>query len=131
MATLSFRVDLTTGGRLGPGKRRLLELIDELGSISAAGRALDMSYRRAWLLVEEVNGSFREPLVEKAPGGSGGGGAVLTAAGHNVLTCLADIDSVTAAAAAASLARLDALAAPKRATPKKSAGGRNATGRQV
>jgi molybdate transport system regulatory protein len=136
MATLSFRVDLATGGRLGPGKRRLLELIDELGSISAAGRALDMSYRRAWLLVEEVNGSFREPLVEKAPGGSGGGGAALTVAGRNVLAWLADIDSVTAAAAAASLAQLDALAAPKPAAPKpgapkKSAGGRGATGRQV
>ncbi|MET1029036.1 MAG: LysR family transcriptional regulator [Dongiaceae bacterium] len=129
MATLSFRVDLATGGRLGPGKRRLLELIDELGSISAAGRALDMSYRRAWLLVEEVNGSFREPLVEKVSGGSGGGGAVLTVAGRNVLAWLADIDSVTAAAAAASLARLDALAAPARPAPKKSAGGRNATSR--
>ncbi|TXH35810.1 MAG: LysR family transcriptional regulator [Rhodospirillaceae bacterium] len=118
MAHLSFRVDLATGGRLGPGKRRLLQLIDDLGSISAAGRSMGMSYRRAWLLVEEVNGAFREPLVEKMPGGSGGGGAVLTSAGRDVLAWLADIEAKAEAAAAVSLKRLDALAAerPKSAT---------------
>lgn len=140
MATLSFRVDLGTGGRLGPGKRRLLQLIDDLGSISAAGRAMGMSYRRAWLLVEEINASFREPLVAKAPGGSGGGGASLTVAGHDVLAWLTEIETALTTAAAASLNRLDALAAPGEAPADKAvaakagatkmAGGRNATGRE-
>lgn len=109
MATLSFRIDLPSGKRLGPGKRQLLQLIDELGSISAAGRAMKMSYRRAWLLVEEVNASFQRPLVEKAPGGAGGGGAALTPAGRNVLQCLAAIDDAVGRAAAAALAELDQL----------------------
>lgn len=109
MATLSFRIYLASGERLGPGKRQLLQLIDDLGSISAAGRAMKMSYRRAWLLIEEVNASFRLPLVEKAPGGSGGGGAALTPIGRQVLTCLDEIDTVVGQAAAKALTQLDDL----------------------
>ena len=109
MATLSFRVDLASGERLGPGKRQLLQLIGDLGSISAAGRAMKMSYRRAWLLVEEINASFSRPLVEKAPGGAGGGGAMLTPAGHRVLHCLDEIDGAVNRAAAPALAQLDDL----------------------
>lgn len=71
--------------RLGPGKADLLRLIGETGSISAAGRRMGMSYRRAWSLVAELNRAFREPLVESVRGGAGGGGAVLTEAGHVVL----------------------------------------------
>lgn len=70
---------------LGPGKADLLRLIGETGSISAAGRGMGMSYRRAWTLVAELNRTFREPLVESARGGSGGGGAVVTEAGLAVL----------------------------------------------
>ena len=60
--------------RLGPGKIRLLELIGERGSISAAGRGMGMSYRRAWLLVDDLNRCFKEPVVLTQLGGSGGGG---------------------------------------------------------
>ncbi|MDX1375660.1 MAG: LysR family transcriptional regulator, partial [Burkholderiales bacterium] len=63
---------------VGPGRANLLEAIGRTGSISAAARELGMSYRRAWLLVDAVNRAFRRPLVERAAGGRGGGGARLT-----------------------------------------------------
>jgi molybdate transport system regulatory protein len=81
-ARLTIRVDFGGHGALGPGKIRLLELIGAHGSISAAGRAMGMSYRRAWLLVDSLNQAFREPVVATQHGGSGGGGAALTAAGE-------------------------------------------------
>ena len=71
----SLRLQLSPESRLGPGKVALLEAIEATGSISAAGRAMTMSYRRAWLLVDNLNRMFREPLVEAAPGGAKGGGA--------------------------------------------------------
>ncbi len=69
----------------GPGKADLLAQIDKTGSISAAARAMSMSYSRAWLLVDAMNGAFRQPLVEAAPGGAKGGGAIVTALGRDVL----------------------------------------------
>ncbi len=80
-AVMSLRLDLPTG-RIGPGKVALLEAIAREGSISAAGRALGMSYRRAWDLVEEVNQVLGTAAVQAAPGGRGGGGATLTEAGR-------------------------------------------------
>ena len=82
---LSIRLDLTSGDRIGPGKIALLEAIQEAGSISAAARALGMSYRRAWLLVEEINESLQEPAVTAATGGRQGGGAALTPSGERVI----------------------------------------------
>lgn len=70
---------------LGPGKTNLLELIAETGSISAAARRMNMSYRRAWLLVDTMNRCFRSPLIETATGGKGGGGARITELGHEIL----------------------------------------------
>jgi molybdate transport system regulatory protein len=70
---------------MGPGKADLLEAIQETGSISAAGRKLDMSYRRAWLLVDEMNKCFKEPLVRARLGGVKGGGAEVTALGLEAL----------------------------------------------
>ena len=84
-ARLSIRIDFPGGRRVGPGKIRLLELIDQTGSISAAGRAMAMSYRRAWLLVESLNTSFREPVVDAQSGGRHGGGARLTPCGHDLV----------------------------------------------
>ena len=83
LARLSIRIDLDGGCRIGPGKVRLLELIEATGSISAAGRAMAMSYRRAWLLIESLNTSFREPVVAAQSGGRHGGGARLTAFGRD------------------------------------------------
>lgn len=80
-----LRVRLAPGIELGPGKADLLEGILETGSISAAGRRMRMSYKRAWQLVEELNGLFDVPLVAASKGGPGGGGAELTKAGADVL----------------------------------------------
>ena len=64
---VTVRIDFAGGRRVGPGKIRLLELIDETGSISAAGRAMAMSYRRAWLLVDSLNTSFQSRWSIPAP----------------------------------------------------------------
>lgn len=93
---------------IGPGKIRLLELIRETGSISAAGRAMDMSYRRAWLHVDKLNRSFRAPVVDASPGGSRGGGARLTALGE---TIIADYRAMEREAEAAVKERIEALEA--------------------
>lgn len=92
-AVISVRIDLTPTSRLGPGKVELLEAIGETGSISAAGRAMKMSYRRAWLLVDSLNQIFRSPLVEAAPGGARGGGAHLTPLGREVVAHYRAIES--------------------------------------
>lgn len=70
---------------MGPGKADLLDAIRGYGSISGAGRAMDMSYRRAWLLVDTMNRCWKEPLVATAPGVAHGGGAKLTEFGDKVL----------------------------------------------
>ena len=82
---MRLRVRLAPGIDLGPGKADLLEGIGETGSISAAGRRMRMSYKRAWQLVDELNGLFDAPLVAASKGGSGGGGATLTRRGVDVL----------------------------------------------
>jgi molybdate transport system regulatory protein len=71
----SIRIDLERGGRIGPGKIALLEAISKTGSITAAARSMNMSYRRAWLLVDEINKLLRERAVIAESGGAGGGGA--------------------------------------------------------
>jgi molybdate transport system regulatory protein len=71
---------------IGPGKADLLDAIAETGSISAAARRMRMSYRRAWILVDTMNTSFKKPLVNTAKGGAEGGGAKLTPTGRTVLT---------------------------------------------
>jgi molybdate transport system regulatory protein len=106
MPRLTLRVDFGPDARLGPGKVRLLEAIAEHGSISAAGRALGMSYRRAWLLVAELNRLFATPLVDAAPGGPGGGGASLTERGEEVLVLYRRIEAGAARAVARDLAAL-------------------------
>ncbi|MGO1460836.1 MAG: winged helix-turn-helix domain-containing protein [Marinobacter sp.] len=87
-ARLAPRLRLKTGDTiaLGPGKAQLLELIQQHHSISAAARALKMSYRRAWLLVDTMNNCFEQPLVLTATGGTQGGGAELSSVGLKVLS---------------------------------------------
>ena len=85
MSKPAVRILLGGASSLGPGKVALLEEIGRNGSISGAARAMEMSYRRAWLLVESMNTSFTEPLVATATGGKRGGGAELTAFGREVL----------------------------------------------
>ena len=112
MAKLTLRVDFDNATRLGPGKVRLLELIGEHGSISAAGRAMGMSYRRAWLLVDSLNHAFKEPVVLTQLGGSGGGGAALSGFGQAVVDHYRAMEHEAAAAVARRLHQLErALAA--------------------
>lgn len=82
---MTLRLDFGDAVRLGPGKIRLLELIGELGSISAAGRGMAMSYRRAWLLVDSLNQAFVDPVVATRPGGKADQRAELTPFGQDVI----------------------------------------------
>jgi molybdate transport system regulatory protein len=83
--SLHLRIDFGGERSIGPGKIRLLEQIIQTGSISAAGRALEMSYRQAWLLVDELNRMFREPVVIAQTGGGGGGGTIVTETGNDIV----------------------------------------------
>jgi molybdate transport system regulatory protein len=87
MQRLKLKIQLYCGDEIamGPGKADLLDAITMHGSISAAARAMDMSYRRAWLLVDAMNRCWCEPLVETSPGSTKGGGARLTSLGADVL----------------------------------------------
>src|ERR1700684_3926320 len=95
----TIRLDFEFGRRLGAGKVALLESIDKTGSISAAGRAHQMSYRRAWLLVDELNQLFREPVVSAHHGGAKGGGASLTEQGRRIVALYRDAEGKIRAAA--------------------------------
>jgi molybdate transport system regulatory protein len=106
---LRFRILFGPDCYLGPGKADLLERIRETGSISAAGRSMSMSYKRAWLLVEEMNRMFRDPLVDSTRGGSKGGGARLTAAGEAVLDHYRELHRIMTDAGAGRIAALQAM----------------------
>ncbi|WP_075289832.1 winged helix-turn-helix domain-containing protein [Pararhizobium arenae] len=93
-----LRIQFPGEHRLGHGKIELLEHIRATGSISAAGRAMDMSYRRAWLLIEELNGMFREAVVSSQRGGKQGGGAQLTPFGEELLSRFRTMEKNTLAA---------------------------------
>ena len=92
-----IRVRILSGSEIaiGPGKADLLRAVADTGSISAAARAMRMSYRRAWLLVHTMNSCFAEPLVDAVKGGPTGGGAELTAMGRDVLALYDEIASIT------------------------------------
>ncbi|QRG06610.1 LysR family transcriptional regulator [Xanthobacter dioxanivorans] len=112
MASLSVRIDLGAGNRIGPGKIELLEKIDSSGSISAAGRAMNMSYRRAWELVEEMNGLFNAPLVSARTGGRQGGGTALTPLGHAVVANYRAIEQTAGEAVRLQISELEAELTP-------------------
>lgn len=106
MARLSIRIDLGPDFRVGPGKIQLLEQIAALGSISAGGRAMEMSYRRAWELVEELNRMFGKAVVISKTGGKKGGGAVLTPLGLSLISRYRAMERAAEAATESHLAAL-------------------------
>jgi molybdate transport system regulatory protein len=100
---LTLRILAGDAPAMGPGKARLVSLIDSTGSISAAAREMGMSYRRAWLLVDALNSSFSEPVVLTAVGGKSGGGAVVTEFGRRVVEEYHRMESKASAVIAADL----------------------------
>jgi molybdate transport system regulatory protein len=117
-ARLTLRVDLDADRAIGPGKIRLLEAIRDTGSITQAGVSLGMSYRRAWLLVDDMNNCFREPVVNAQAGGSHGGGAALTGFGRRLID---QYRAIEAEAYAATTPRLRELEAACKGTPETTA----------
>jgi molybdate transport system regulatory protein len=90
-----IRVDFDSGASIGPGKVALLEQIAAHGSLSQAARVLGLSYRRAWLLLDDINHSFAEPVVVTATGGRRGGGAQLTPFGQELVTRYREFEQAT------------------------------------
>ena len=116
---LTVRVDFGAERALGPGKIRLLEAIGKTGSISRAGRSLGMSYRRAWLLIDDLNRCFRAPVVATQPGGVQGGGAALTSFGRELIENYRAIEARATAATKFHLQALEKSLRRQRARPKK------------
>jgi len=96
---------------IGPGKIALLEAIAATGSITAAAKSLDMSYRRAWLLLDELNGCLRTPAVDSAKGGTSGGGSEVTATGRHLIDLYRSVEARAEKACQAELAELLGLIA--------------------
>lgn len=126
---LTLRVDLGSRQSIGPGKIRLLEEIGRSGSISQAGRSLGMSYRRAWLLIDDLNNAFRHAVVRARSGGSQGGGAALTEFGAELVRDYRAIERAASGAAKTRLRRLETALRNSRlrhsrrnGLPKKAAG---------
>jgi molybdate transport system regulatory protein len=119
LPSLSVRIDLDREGRIGPGKIELLENIRKLGSISAAGRAMDMSYKRAWDLVDEINRICRQAAVERQTGGKNGGGAALTPFGISLVARYRKIEREAASAARKELLGLQSdIGKPKKSASR-------------
>ena len=103
---LTLRVIGAGSPAIGPGKAALVEHIAKSGSISSAARAMGMSYRRAWQLVEALNESFAEPVVVTAIGGTRGGGAKVTAFGMELVRRFRAMENKASAAIAGDLLQL-------------------------
>jgi len=103
-----FRMRITVGDviAIGPGKVELLEAVERTGSITAAARSLDMSYRRAWILLDTLNRSLREPVVDSARGGEQGGGSALTETGRRLIDLYRQIENGAASACRRDIERL-------------------------
>src|SRR5579863_4635406 len=103
-----FRMRIRKGETiaLGPGKVALLEAVRKHGSISAAARSLDMSYRRAWLLIDELNRSLQSPATISEQGGQSGGGCVLTPVGESIVRLYRDVETQAQAACATQIGDL-------------------------
>jgi molybdate transport system regulatory protein len=108
-----FRMRIMTGDTIaiGPGKIQLLEAIARTGSLTAAAKAIDMSYRRAWILVDELNRALKKPAVESAKGGERGGGSVLTPVGQRLVEQYRRIESAAAATCKAEIRAITSLLA--------------------
>jgi molybdate transport system regulatory protein len=112
MARLKISLILESGARIGPGKAALLESVRDTGSISAAARAMNMDYKRAWTLIDSLNRAFDRPVVERATGGSRGGGATVTPFGAEILAKYRRLEEAVAKLGASDLKALERHAVP-------------------
>jgi molybdate transport system regulatory protein len=119
--TVRFRVDFGRDASVGPGKIALLEEIERGGSLSQAARTLNMSYRRAWQLLESLNGSFAQPVATTAKGGRGGGGAVVTPFGRQLMRAYRRLDAEIQLRAARAIRPL-LREAPRARAPARTSG---------
>jgi molybdate transport system regulatory protein len=111
MTRLVLQLHFDAENRIGPGKMALLEHIERTGSISAASRAMNMSYRRAWLLVDAMNRTFHAPVVATRLGGTAIGRARLTPLGREVLLLYSEIGEIARDVAAHRIDRLEQIIA--------------------
>ena len=111
VAKFRLRVSVGEAIAIGPGKVALLEAIAETGSITAAAKRLGMSYRRAWMLLDDLNRTLEKPAVDSAKGGPHGGGSFITDTGRQVIELYRRIEVVAAQACEADLTRLVKLIA--------------------
>jgi molybdate transport system regulatory protein len=109
VARIRLHIHLEPSHSLGPGKAKLLELVRDLGSISAAAREMDMAYRHAWLLIDDLNRCFGGPVVETRKGGRSGGGARLTALGEKILRRFRAVERATHSVTARHIAALERM----------------------
>jgi molybdate transport system regulatory protein len=109
---IHLRITLRPGSAFGPGKAELLEKIAATGSISAAARQMHMSYKRAWQLVDDMNRSFSQPVVNTLAGGARGGGANLTDRGKRVVEVYRNLQKKIELSATRELAALASYAMP-------------------
>ena len=113
VARIRLSLVFDSGARIGPGKAALLQSVRDAGSIAAAARAMNMDYKRAWVLIESMNRAFDRPLVERARGGARGGGALLTSFGADVLTRYRRMEAAASRGATADLRTLERHALPR------------------
>jgi molybdate transport system regulatory protein len=122
MSHLSIRIDFEpSGSALGPGMAKLLEQVVTHGSIRAAAASMGMSYRKAWLLIQEMQETFNGAVVTSAIGGTSGGGTHLTELGATLLKTYRRIENRAARAAETDL---DTLAGLVRASARPRRTGR-------
>lgn len=112
MARLILSIELAPDARISAGDIRLLELVDTTGSITAAGRAYGVTYRRAWTLLDGVNRMFSIPVLDARKGGRDGGGARLTSFGRQVVARYRAIEQDAATAVARDLHAFDGSTRP-------------------
>ncbi|HLY05057.1 MAG TPA: LysR family transcriptional regulator [Rhizomicrobium sp.] len=110
MTRLTIRIDFAPDAAFGPGKARLLELVEETGSIRRAAAGMGMSYRRAWLLLKDIEAVIGAPAVQTRTGGAKGGGSALSPSGHAMLKRYREIEKRAARSVSRELAGLTGLA---------------------
>jgi len=122
MTAIKIRIDFDGDRYIGHGRIQLLELIGDHGSISKAAKAMKMSYKRAWYLIDDFNSMFSDPLIERHHGGRGGGAAKLTPFGVELVRQYRDMEAKALSVFAKPLASIEKHLARPRKSAQRSSG---------